>query len=125
MYDKLEGVKGPCLQGWWVSRVRIACALWMIGEGFTEKKPVFNIPCLFGSKYVRRFGSRVHVNVKQDEADHYSSFLVHMGQSSPFMLLPQVRQTQILQREQYQFAPVIRSPHSEHGLVRHSSAIFS
>ena len=53
MYDKLEGVKGPCLQGWWVSRVRIACAFWMIGEGLTEKKPVFNIPCLFGSKYVR------------------------------------------------------------------------
>jgi len=69
MYDKLEGVKGPCLQGWWVSRVRIACAFWMIGEGLTEKKPVFNIPCLFGSKYVRRFRSRVHVNIKQDEAN--------------------------------------------------------
>jgi len=47
----------------------MTCALWMIGEGLTEKKPVFNIPCLFGSKYVRRIRSRVHANVKQDEAN--------------------------------------------------------
>ena len=36
-------------------------------------------------------------------------------------LIPKRKQMQSLQSGQYQFAPVIRLPHNEHGLVRHAS----
>jgi len=54
----------------------------------------------------------------------YSSFLLHFGHligcSSSSILIPQRKQMQSLQAGQYQFAPVIRLPQSEHGLVGHS-----
>jgi len=41
----------------------------MIGEGLTEKKPVFNIPCLFGSKYFRPFRSRAQERAVGESED--------------------------------------------------------
>jgi len=71
MYDRLEGVKGACLQGWWVSRVRMACVLWMIGEGLTEKSlfltyPAYLAPNMFAAlgRACMRMSSKMKQNTK-------------------------------------------------------------